>query len=92
MFKTVQAFDSTEERRPHDLFVFTIADFDDSGFALDVHAMEATEDGFTNLGQFWSEAQEDDCDIDVLHLVFDLLGICIVSRWSEYKAECALLV
>ena len=92
MFKTVQAFDCTEERRPHDLFIFTIADFDDSGFALDVHAIEATEDGFTDPGQFSSEAKEDDCDIDVLHLVLDLLGICIVSRWSEYKAECALLV
>ena len=92
MFKTGQAFDCTEERRPYDLFIFTIADFDDAGFALDVHPMEATEDGFTDLGQFWSEAKEDDCDIDVLHLVLDLLGIGIVSRWSEYKAECALLV
>lgn len=45
--------------RPYDLFILTIVEFDDARFALDVHAKEAVEDGFTDLSQFCSEAKED---------------------------------
>ena len=45
MFKIGQAFDCTEERKPYDLFILTIVEFDDARFALDVHAKEAVEDG-----------------------------------------------